>query len=290
MKTYPDKTRYLFVQLRARGISLGVISAQLDVPKSTLGDWDKSFADEIARLRAIEWEAVEERFGRTLEQDLCAMAQRIRKWEARIDRMNPDHFKVREVLAVLRETRREYFRRRAILMAPLENTLTRAVTRSLTRHPDESGRYTFLPPTPLHNTNHLQQQATQPSGCGETSVEPTSVTPDLRAEPRCKTKADSRGPISPDAPDNNNSHSADAACDSASSEATIQQPVEVPSSDGPSPAVAESRAVETNEQTRDALPSSAAQSQTAPSSIPSLLPSLEISSEHEKECHSSASR
>ena len=183
MKTYPDKTRYLFVQLRARGISLGVISNELDVPKSTLGDWDKSFSVEIARLRAIEWEAVEDQFGRTLEKDLRAMAERIRKWEARIDRMNPDHFKVREVLAVLRETRREYFRRRAILMAPLEGSLTRAVTRSLSRHPDESGRYTFLPPTPLHNTNDLQPPTAQSSGSltGEaSSVEPaaTPATPD----------------------------------------------------------------------------------------------------------------
>lgn len=269
MKTYTDKTRYFFIQLRARGISLGVISAELNVPKSTLGDWDKSFAEEIARLRAIEWEAVEEQFGRTLEKDLRAMAERIRKWEGRIDRMNPDHFKVREVLAVLRETRREYFRRRAILMAPLENTLTRAVTRSLYRRPDESGRYTFLPPEPFHNINDLRQPSTQPSGDG--------------ARPSPAATPDQPQPVDESQP---------------------QQPVGVPSSDGSSPAVDESRAAETNHRTPTAIlspgreeqtgssPSSAARSQTALSSLPSLLPSLEIPSERElpKEPHLSASR
>src|SRR5687767_10516274 len=115
MKPYSAETRTTFLQLRARGTSLGAISAQLSVPKSTLNDWDKQLADEIARLRAIEWEAIEEQFGRNLEQDLRNMAERIRKWEARIDRMNPDNFDIRQVLALVRETRREYFRRRAIL-------------------------------------------------------------------------------------------------------------------------------------------------------------------------------
>src|SRR5688500_18893442 len=110
---YPDKTRYLFTQLRARGISLGAISAELDVPKSTLGDWDKQLSVEFGRLRAIEWGPSTNCLARTLEQHIRAMAERIRKWEALINRMNPADFRVREALAVLRETRREYFRRRA---------------------------------------------------------------------------------------------------------------------------------------------------------------------------------
>jgi hypothetical protein len=365
MKAYTDKTRYLFVQLRARGISLGVISTQLDVPKSTLGDWDKSFADEIARLRAIEWEVVEEKFGRTLEQDLCAMAERIRKWEARIDRMNPDHFRVREVLAVLRETRREYFRRRAILMAPLDNTLTRAVTRSLSRHPDEAGRYTFLPSTPLHHTNDLQQPPTQPSGCGGSSVEPTSGTPDVRriqtpetGRPETDELASNpegivpsspglrgtsypgsqigefinpngvapvltksfigRGPISPDTLDNNAGHSADPTCDSAPSDATVQQPV-VPNLSCfvtpdvrrglTSPETLESTTAQSKSfdapgarpspfaapfagSTTINEPTSTSANPNHASSIPPLLPSLEIPSESElqKEHHLSASR
>jgi len=126
------------------------------VPKSTLGDWDKQLHDEIARLRAIEWEAIEEQFGRTIEQDLRAMAERIRKWEARIDRMNPDHFNIRHVLAVLRETRREYFRRRAILMAPLERSAP-------SKNPDDSGRSSISSPTqPLH-TSHLRQSGSPSS-------------------------------------------------------------------------------------------------------------------------------
>jgi hypothetical protein len=248
MKTYPDKTRYVFIQLRARGVSLGVISTQIDVPKSTLGDWDKSFADEIARLRAIEWEAVEEQFGRTLEKDLCAMAERIRKWEARIDRMNPDHFKVREVLAVLRETRREYFRRRAILMAPLENTLTRAVSRSLSRRPDESGRYTFLPPTPLHNANDLQQQPTQPSGDGA-RPSPAAATPD-QPQPvadSLTTGINEQTSTAIPSPGGEGKGEGDSAvarvivkfCAPAQ---PAQQPVGVPSSDGSSPALDESQA------------------------------------------------
>ncbi len=171
MKPYPAETRTTFLQLRARGTSLGAISTELSVPKSTLSDWDKQLADEISRLRAIEWEAVEEELGRTLEQDLRKMAERIRKWEARIDRMNPDHFDIRQALALVRETRREYFRRRAILMAPLARP-----SRSSSQHPDESGRFSIpSDPQPL-NHNHIQQPPSESSG-STSNREPVGVPP-----------------------------------------------------------------------------------------------------------------
>jgi len=212
MKPYPAETRTTFLQLRARGTSLGAISTQLSVPKSTLSDWDKQLADEISRLRAIEWEAVEEELGRTLEQDLRKMAERIRKWEARIDRMNPDHFDIRQALALVRETRREYFRRRAILMAPLARP-----SRSSSQHPDESGRFSIpSDPQPL-NHNHIQQPPSESSGStpdifGGVSyaekfpsleIEPTTspaadaaVTPDERREPASHYAPDAE-PASP---------------------------------------------------------------------------------------------
>src|SRR5881628_465641 len=195
--TYSNDTKYQFLQLRARGTSLGHISQQLGVPKSTLSDWDKQHRDEIHHLRAIEWEMLEEQFGRTIQHDLKAMAARIRKWETELDNLDPGYEDVPTMLKVLRETRREYFRLRDIIMAPIERADLGIVN-----------RFSF-------------SWANTVTAAHENATSNSPVTPDLRAKPRCKTESNSRGLTSCDTSTNEDPPSADAVPDSLPSDAEI---------------------------------------------------------------------
>lgn len=115
--TYTIETKHQFIQLRARDISLGKIAEQLDVPKSTLGTWNQDFEPEINRLRRLEWEEVEAQFANSVTDDLKRILTRIRAAEDELDKRQLKYFDMRELFQLIRESRREYDRKRALLMA-----------------------------------------------------------------------------------------------------------------------------------------------------------------------------
>src|SRR5436190_5717353 len=51
---YTNKTRNLFIELRAQGLSLARISAQIKVSKNTLIDWNRQLREEIEILEGVE--------------------------------------------------------------------------------------------------------------------------------------------------------------------------------------------------------------------------------------------
>ena len=57
-----QKTKMQFVELRSQGMSFDKIARELIVCKQTLINWSKEFAIEIANLKAIEMESLQERF------------------------------------------------------------------------------------------------------------------------------------------------------------------------------------------------------------------------------------
>ncbi|WP_371018939.1 helix-turn-helix domain-containing protein [Pseudalkalibacillus sp. JSM 102089] len=57
-----NKTKQTFIELRAAGYSFDHIAKQLGVAKSTLIDWSKEFQHEIANLKAIEMESLQEQY------------------------------------------------------------------------------------------------------------------------------------------------------------------------------------------------------------------------------------
>ena len=57
-----NKTKQNFIELRAAGYSFDNIAKQLDVAKSTLIDWSKEFEYELANLKAIELESLQEQY------------------------------------------------------------------------------------------------------------------------------------------------------------------------------------------------------------------------------------
>ena len=156
---YDTETKNQFIELRAQGLSLDAISAQLDVPRATLGRWHHESIEQIQRLRALQWHLLEEQIGHRLEDSLQRVAQRIRKWEDELDRRDPSYRKTPELVRCIRDTRREYLQLRSLLLAPLQPTRTRIACltsldpqkRDKTRQNQNSPTTTPLP------TNDLQK-------------------------------------------------------------------------------------------------------------------------------------
>ena len=109
-----------FIAMRSRGLSLSKIADELHIPKSTLGDWDKQHEAEINRLRLIEWEEVEADFAASLQDDLKRVMKRVRAAEDELDRRQLKYFTMQELFQLIRENRREYSRKRALLSVPVE--------------------------------------------------------------------------------------------------------------------------------------------------------------------------
>jgi hypothetical protein len=119
----PD-IRQKFIELRAATHSIPKISSLLSVAQSTLRLWEKDDALEIARLRRIDWEDAEDRVGITLENRLRRMAEWIEGAEDELEKRHFDLMNNRDLMRFLRESRREYFRLRAMLFSA-EHTMER---------------------------------------------------------------------------------------------------------------------------------------------------------------------
>ena len=113
---YDNTIKDKFVELRAAGQSFGQISEQLGVVKSTLHRWEEEREADIARLRRIQWEEWETEASCRIENRLEDLACNIADYEMRLGDFKLNHLSLRDTVMLLRESRREYFRLRALLM------------------------------------------------------------------------------------------------------------------------------------------------------------------------------
>jgi len=72
---HSTKTQKQFIQLRAEGLSLSRISAQLRVSKPTLLKWGRWFDEEIEDLTALERESSHEKIRLAHQADLTRLAK-----------------------------------------------------------------------------------------------------------------------------------------------------------------------------------------------------------------------
>jgi hypothetical protein len=77
-------TKSKFIELRAQDWSLARISKQIDVSVRTLADWNQQHRDEIRTLRAIEIEALQEKFLATREQQLSTLTELLKSIDEEI--------------------------------------------------------------------------------------------------------------------------------------------------------------------------------------------------------------
>lgn len=73
-----------FIELRSQGWSFSRIAAELNVSKPTLIAWSRKFQYEIQNLRAIELEALTEKWMRSREQRIDSLGEQLQKIEAEL--------------------------------------------------------------------------------------------------------------------------------------------------------------------------------------------------------------
>ena len=56
------KTKERFIELRGQGLPLATIAAEIDVSKPTLINWERDFRQEIDNLKAVELEAMYDKY------------------------------------------------------------------------------------------------------------------------------------------------------------------------------------------------------------------------------------
>jgi transcriptional regulator with XRE-family HTH domain len=82
-----DETKERYLELRAQGLTLAAIAEKLSVSKTTLVNWQRNFEEEIDNLRALELEAMYDKyhlstrkrvefFGNTLSRIQCELETR----------------------------------------------------------------------------------------------------------------------------------------------------------------------------------------------------------------------
>jgi hypothetical protein len=77
-------TKSKFLEFRGKGWSLARIAKQIDVSVRTLADWNQQHRQEIRTLRAIEIEALQEKFLATHEQELSSLTAQLQRIEQAI--------------------------------------------------------------------------------------------------------------------------------------------------------------------------------------------------------------
>jgi hypothetical protein len=144
--SYSNTIKDKFVELRAAGKSFGKISEELGIVKSTLHRWADEREEDILRLRRLEWEDIEHDVGWRIEDQLAELNSSIDSYEMHLRRFGTYHLSLRDTVMVLRETRRERDRLRALLMGT-----------GRSRKQNKTERFAENGTTEPRNTNDLQQ-------------------------------------------------------------------------------------------------------------------------------------
>ena len=76
---YDTETKNQFIELRAKGWAFSKIAEHLGISKQTAVTWSKDFHVEIANLRNIELEALQEKYKNTVEQRLKLFGRQLKR-------------------------------------------------------------------------------------------------------------------------------------------------------------------------------------------------------------------
>lgn len=120
-----------FIALRANGWSLASISLEIDVPKSTLWDWDTKHRDQVLRLKQFQLEKFQEYFIPTYEEELKRLRAHLDRLEDALEdvdfhNINPGYLLqlALQVRARLASLRRQTTPRQTEPSAPIQSLET----------------------------------------------------------------------------------------------------------------------------------------------------------------------
>ncbi len=88
---YDADMKNQFLELRAKGWSLARIAGHLKVAQRTLVDWTRQEHEQIRTLRAIEFEALQEKILATREAELTRLKYELDRLEAELARRTVEY-------------------------------------------------------------------------------------------------------------------------------------------------------------------------------------------------------
>ena len=113
---YDIDTKNQFLELRAKGWSLRRIAEHLKVSQRTLVDWNRQEHEQIRTLRAIEWEALQEKILATGEQELVLLKKELDRLETELAKRTVEYVSTENLYRLSALVRAEI---RKVSQAPL---------------------------------------------------------------------------------------------------------------------------------------------------------------------------
>jgi len=104
---HDDKTVQRFIELRAQSWSYARLMTELNVTKPTLIAWSRKHQFQIQNLKAIELEALGEKWLASTTDRVNALGEQLRKVEAALSQRDVDGLSTQQLYALARSLRRQ---------------------------------------------------------------------------------------------------------------------------------------------------------------------------------------
>jgi len=104
---HDDKTVQRFIELRAQGWTYARLMTELNVSKPTLIAWSRKHQFQIQNLKAIEMEALGEKWLASATDRVNALGEQLRRVEAELATREPSALTTPQLQALARHLRRQ---------------------------------------------------------------------------------------------------------------------------------------------------------------------------------------
>ena len=146
---YNAETHNRFIELRAQGWSLAHIAAELDVAKCTLIDWQQKFHREIADLKSLELEALQEKVLTTHEQELSRLAGHLNRVESILAKRNFEYVSTEFLFSMAGALRSQIRKQKVVIdFSPAPSGAQSGTPDPTAKHPAPNPQPSTSPQTP----------------------------------------------------------------------------------------------------------------------------------------------
>jgi len=83
---HPPAKKEKFIALRARGLSIEKIAKELRIGKTTLVSWNRELKEEVAAMRAVELEALREKYFLATERRIALFGAEVERIQAELSK------------------------------------------------------------------------------------------------------------------------------------------------------------------------------------------------------------
>jgi len=104
---HDEPTIQRFIELRAQGRSYAQLTTELNVSKPTLIAWSRKHQFQILNLKAIELEALQEKWLASVTDRVNALGAQLRRVDVEIARRDPADLSTAQLYALARQLRRQ---------------------------------------------------------------------------------------------------------------------------------------------------------------------------------------